>query len=193
MSNPTEQTGRAPVINATIQGGLLTMPDGRSIDLAKVQTALNFGFQETGDPELMHACDQMAKITGVEQGPSGELVPAAAPVQASTSGAGDLPGTKLVEVRLAALTRVEYMEVVEVPADITPAELDQLVNDRYRLVDGGAYHGDPEYWARATCEAVDTAMPNAVPSVMAFRTAHGLQIERADAESQEYPRARSEA
>ena len=94
------------------------------------------------------------------------------------------PATKLVEVRLSALTRVEYMEVVEVPADITQAELDDLVNARYRQVDGGEFTSDPEYWERGTCEAVETDMPNAAPSMMAFRTAKGLHIERADAAAQ---------
>jgi|LNFM01.1.fsa_nt_gb hypothetical protein len=94
------------------------------------------------------------------------------------------PATKLVEVRLSAITRVEYMEVVEVPANITQAELDDLVNARYRQVDGGEFTSDPEYWERGTCEAVLTDLPNAVPSMMAFRTAHGLHIERADAAAQ---------
>ena len=92
--------------------------------------------------------------------------------------------TKLVEVRLSALTRVEYMEVVEVPANITQAELDHLVNTRYRQVDGGEFTSDPEYWERGTCEAVESDMPNAVPSMMVFRTEHGLHIERADAVTQ---------
>lgn len=62
-------------INATIQAGVLTLPDGQSIDLKQVQSALNFGFQETGDHDLMAAGDLMSKITGVVQGPSGEFVP----------------------------------------------------------------------------------------------------------------------
>jgi hypothetical protein len=94
------------------------------------------------------------------------------------------PATKLVEVRLSALTRVEYMEVVEVPANITQAELDDLVSARYRQVDGGEFTSDPEYWERGTCEAVDSDMPDATPTMMAFRTEHGLHIERADAASQ---------
>lgn len=89
--------------------------------------------------------------------------------------------TNLVEVRLSALTRVEYMEIVEVPVNITHAELDDLVNARYRQVDGGEFASDPEYWERGTCEAVVTDMPNAAPSMMAFRTALGLHIERVDA------------
>lgn len=84
------------------------------------------------------------------------------------------PATKLVEVRLSALTRVEYMEVVEVPANITQDELNELVNERYRKVDGGEFTSDPEYWERGTCYVMDSDMPNATPSMMAFRTEDGL-------------------
>lgn len=94
------------------------------------------------------------------------------------------PGTKLVEVRLSALTRTEYTEVVEVPANITQDELNELVNERYRQVDGGDFATDPEFWERGTCYAVDSDMPGATPSMMAFRTEHGLHVERADADSQ---------
>ena len=102
-----------------------------------------------------------------------------------SSSNAQAPATKLVEVRLSAHTRVEYMEVVEVPVNITQAELDTLVNTRYRQVDGGEFTSDPEYWERGTCEAVVSDMPNATPSLMAFRTEHGLHIERADSAAQE--------
>lgn len=61
--------------------------------------------------------------------------------------------TKTVEVRLAALTRVEYTERVEVPADITAGELEQLVQERYDTVDGGLYTDDPHYWEQGNCYA----------------------------------------
>lgn len=102
-----------------------------------------------------------------------------------SSSNAQAPATKLVEVRLSALTRVEYMEVVEVPANITQAELDDLLNTRDRQVDGGEFTSDPECWERGTCEAVVSDMPNATPSVMVFRTEHGLHIERADSAAQE--------
>ena len=72
VSNYIEQP-----INATIQAGVLTLPNGQSIDLTKVQAALNLGFQETGYHDLMVACDEMSKLTGLVQGPRGKLVPAA--------------------------------------------------------------------------------------------------------------------
>lgn len=59
----------------SLAGTTLSLPDGRSIDLLKVQAALNLGFQETGDLDIMRACDDLANITGYEQGPSGEFVP----------------------------------------------------------------------------------------------------------------------
>lgn len=63
-------------ISATIQDGILTMPDGQAFDLRVIQAAINFGFQETADPEFLKAYDLMSKITGLEQGPSGEFVTA---------------------------------------------------------------------------------------------------------------------
>lgn len=58
-------------INVTIHQGTLTLPNGKAINLIEIQAALNYGFQETGDHEMMHACDLMAQITGTELGPSG--------------------------------------------------------------------------------------------------------------------------
>jgi hypothetical protein len=46
---------------------------------------------------------------------------------------GHLP-TKIVEVRLARLSQVEYTEFVEAPLDITDADLNQLVNKRCQLL-----------------------------------------------------------
>lgn len=64
------------------------------------------------------------------------------------------PATKLVTIQLAARTRVEYSEVVEVPASATQEQIDALVNIRYQDVDGGQYVSDPEYWERATCAGI---------------------------------------
>lgn len=72
--------------------------------------------------------------------------------------------TKKVLITLAALTRVEYTEVLEVPADMDDDDLDRLVDQRYDDVDGGLYADDPDYWERGdSCgwqhEALDAA-PN---------------------------------
>lgn len=72
-SNRYAGDAEPPIVIATIQSGLLTMPDGRTFDLLKIQAALNFAFQETGEHELMEACDLMAKITGLEQNPDGSF------------------------------------------------------------------------------------------------------------------------
>lgn len=61
--------------------------------------------------------------------------------------------TKKVRVSLSALTRVEYSEVLEVPADMTHHELGALVDQRYDQVDGGLYGDDNEFWERGSCMA----------------------------------------
>ena len=56
-----------------------------------------------------------------------------------------------VTITLAALTRLEYMEEVEVPDDTSDEVLNDLVDKRYNEVDGGAFWDDPEYWERGEC------------------------------------------
>ena len=87
------------------------------------------------------------------------------------------PATKLIEVRLRALTSLDYCEVVEVPADFTPHEIDQLVERRYDDVDGGAYSDDPDYWERGTCYATAPDMPDAIATVKVSREGGALNIE----------------
>lgn len=96
-------------------------------------------------------------------------------MQSSTS----TTGTKMVEVRMSALIRVEHTEVVEVPDNITAEELQHLVNDRYRKVDGGTYVQDTDYWERGTCYATD-AEQGAQPDLLAFRVDGGMHIEAAE-------------
>ena len=67
--------------------------------------------------------------------------------------------TKLIEVRLSALTRVEYTEIVEVPVNITDDQLNELVNKRYETVGGDEFVSDPEYWERGTCYTADSDVP----------------------------------
>lgn len=95
------------------------------------------------------------------------------------------PKTKLVEVRLSALTRVEFMEVVEVPADVTQDELNALVNMRYSDIDGDQFTNDPEYWERGSCYAIDSDMPNAVPTVKAIRANGSLCIRSAEDQTEQ--------
>jgi hypothetical protein len=56
-----------------------------------------------------------------------------------------------VTITLAALTRLEYSEEVEVSDSISDNELDELVQKRYDEVDGGKYLDDPDYWERGEC------------------------------------------
>jgi hypothetical protein len=64
------------------------------------------------------------------------------------------PASKLVTIQLAARTRVEYCETVEVPANATQEQIDALVDCRYRAVEAVQYVSDPDYWERATCVAI---------------------------------------
>lgn len=58
-------------------------------------------------------------------------------------------GTKKVQITLVARTLREHTETLEVPADMTDEELDQLVTQRYNTVDAGLYVDDPDYWERS--------------------------------------------
>lgn len=62
-----------------------------------------------------------------------------------------VPATKLIRINLGALTRVEWSAVVQVPADATPTELDQLVEKFYEDVDGSDYADDSEFWDKGEC------------------------------------------
>lgn len=78
--------------------------------------------------------------------------------------------TKLVRVTLAAMTRVEYSEVIEVPAEITEAQLDALVDQRYDAVDGGLYVSDPEYWERSkSCRHEEAEDHDAATAIVSLK------------------------
>jgi len=86
--------------------------------------------------------------------------------------------TKLVRIVLSAITRVECAEVLEVPADITPGELEDLVNLRYRETNGDAFTPDWDYWERGDChhERVP-ADENATPTGRVVRDGGELVVE----------------
>lgn len=67
--------------------------------------------------------------------------------------------TKLVTIRLAALTRVEYSEVVEVPKSFNDSDLEELAHSRFGDIDGDQFTDDPDYWERGYCyvDSVDDA------------------------------------
>lgn len=59
---------------------------------------------------------------------------------------------KRVVIDLAAMTRVEYSCVVEVPDHFTREDLDEVVQLMYDKVDGGEFTEDTEYWEKGLCE-----------------------------------------
>ena len=61
--------------------------------------------------------------------------------------------TKLVRIQLERVTRARYTEIVEVPENIKPSELEALVSKRYSEVDAGEYAESPAA-TRGWCDAV---------------------------------------
>jgi dsDNA-specific endonuclease/ATPase MutS2 len=58
--------------NVSVCDGLATLEDGTTVDLLKIQAAINSALQESGDLDLMAAADQLSLITQKHQGPHGE-------------------------------------------------------------------------------------------------------------------------
>lgn len=81
--------------------------------------------------------------------------------------------TKQVWIRLTALTRVEYTELAEVPADLTAEELQALVDQRYETVSGDEFKDDPRYFVRSRCHTLDAKYPRHPPTLKVTRAADG--------------------
>lgn len=62
-------------MNITYENGIATLPDGKTINLLKVQQVCNHAFQELGDQDYANAADDLSLITGLVQGPHGEWEP----------------------------------------------------------------------------------------------------------------------
>lgn len=62
--------------------------------------------------------------------------------------------TKLVRIKMSVLTRMEYTEVIAVPADMSDWDLQELADQRYEDVDGGYYVDDGVTWDKGTVECV---------------------------------------
>lgn len=84
--------------------------------------------------------------------------------------------TKRIEIRLSALTRVEFTQTVEVPVDLNKDECADLVNALYERTDGGQFWPDDHYWERGTCYAVDVEDAAVLPSLRALRAAGGISL-----------------
>jgi hypothetical protein len=63
-------------MNISVRNGVATLPDGTTVNLLEVQSALNCAFGETGRGEYALAANMMALITGMVQGPHEEWLPA---------------------------------------------------------------------------------------------------------------------
>jgi hypothetical protein len=61
--------------------------------------------------------------------------------------------TKLVQVNLAALTRVEWSALVRVPVEIV--DLQEVTDRFYDYLDGGEFTSDPDFWEKGSCWADD--------------------------------------
>jgi len=59
--------------------------------------------------------------------------------------------TKQVTIHLAALTRVEYSETVEVPVEFDKELMEEIVLETYDAVDGGEYNDDMDFWEKGNC------------------------------------------
>ncbi len=84
--------------------------------------------------------------------------------------------TKKIEITLTATTALQYTEVVEVPVDISDAELNALVNERYTTVSADEFTPVPGDWERGDCGALD-AQPDAEASVTAIRVPGGMLVQ----------------
>jgi len=60
--------------------------------------------------------------------------------------------TKLVQVNLAALTRVEWSALVRVPGGV---DLQEVTDRFYDYLDGGEFTSDPDFWEKGSCWADD--------------------------------------
>jgi len=65
--------------------------------------------------------------------------------------------TKTVRINLAALTQMEWSREIEVPANATQAQLDELAQEYYTYIAGDEFWEDPDYWEKslATAEEVE--------------------------------------
>lgn len=72
--------------------------------------------------------------------------------------------TKLVRINMSVLTRMEYTEVIVVPADMSDEDLQELADRRYEDVDGGVFVDDGTTWDKGTVECV-VAEEGAVPTL----------------------------
>lgn len=61
-------------MTATVDGGMVSLPDGSWINLLSIQEALNAAFQETGEMKFADAANELSRLTLKHLGPHGEFL-----------------------------------------------------------------------------------------------------------------------
>jgi len=61
---------------ASVSCGLLTLEDGRSLDVTELQSRLYQAWRRTDDPELLACADSLALVSGTAQDLNGNWVTA---------------------------------------------------------------------------------------------------------------------
>lgn len=62
-------------VNVCVVDGLITLPDGKEIDLLKIQAVLNYALHELNDDKFAQAIEDLKILTGHVQGPMGDFRP----------------------------------------------------------------------------------------------------------------------
>lgn len=73
-----------------------------------------------------------------------------------------------VKITLTATVEKRYTEVIQVPADMTDAELNALANQRYNVVGADEFAEDPHSWEFGSLNTV-AAEPSEIATLAAFR------------------------
>lgn len=122
------------IMNVSIEKGLASLPDGSTVDLMQIQSALNGAFQETGDREYMVACDELSKLTQSHQGPSGEFLPGLYGDEVtSKAGASSSGNERRIEI-------LQHQVLWFLRGDDAPAELDECSVERITTLIADGYH-----------------------------------------------------
>ena len=60
------------------------------------------------------------------------------------------PKTKVVEIGLVAMTRLEWGATVQIPEDLSDDDRQALLEKFYDVIDGGEYTSDTDYWEKGS-------------------------------------------
>jgi len=72
-----------------------------------------------------------------------------------------------VDVSLAALTRQEFQESIEVPVEFGDEDMLRLIDIAWNGVDGGEYLDDPNFWEKGNCSWTEAGgAKTTVPGVL---------------------------